>query len=184
MFHPVRPSGTWYFHGPNGEGRDTANYPISREYYPPFTSTGDDAHDTFLTEHGRDDEQRIEAQFRLIPQETDLSSFLTVFARAACRMPKLKEAMVWSSLLWSPDASDPDDEFVSELPYDHYLESLFDQELAWGIAYDKPHLHRLTGGWKPRKLTWQVSIWRPTEALHQLFQNIERQQYGDKLEED
>lgn len=172
MFWPVTPSGAWYFQGPGGKGRQAASYNVTTNHYPPLgPDTNDVVHDEYLTEYGRSGDDIVgEAQFRIVPNEAALTPFLTAFATAASRMPKLKDANLWSPLTWYQYEELPD----SWQKYEH----LNGRPLAWGVAYDKPSEET------SRKLTWRVSNWRPDEKLHALFRNIGREQHGDNVEED
>ncbi|KAJ4381900.1 hypothetical protein N0V86_003269 [Didymella sp. IMI 355093] len=173
MFWPVCPSGSWYFQGPKGEGRHTKGYLIAEQHYPTLLpNTNDFVHDEYLKEHGRPGDNLIGGiGFRVRPNEETLVPFLTAFAKAAVRMPKLKDLNLWSPLIWY---NNEDDIPADWLEYEH----LNDRPLAWGLAYDKPTAKT------PRKLTWRVSTWRPDDQLHTLFQDIGRQEHGNELVED
>ncbi|KAH6633083.1 hypothetical protein C7974DRAFT_433253 [Boeremia exigua] len=173
MFWPISPSGAWYFQGPNGEGGQSISYSVTEDHYPPLgPNTNDVVHDEYLEDRGRSDDNTVGgAGFRITPNDRVLVPFLTAFARAASRMPKLKDASVWCPLVCYRD-----EEGVSL--HGSLYEHLNDLSLAWGITYDKPSLPT------PRKLAWRVSTWRPDEKLHVLFRDIGRIQHGDELEEE
>ena len=171
MFWPVSPSGAWYFQGPGGEGSQTASFAVTEQHFPPTSpDTNDVVHDQYLNEHGRGDDIIAQTQFRVVPNAAVLNPFLTAFAMAASRMPKLKDANLWTPLLWYNNDDVPE----NWVEFQH----LKDRWLAWGVAYDKPSQGN------PRKLTWRVADWRPNERLHALFRNIGHDQHGDTLEED
>lgn len=172
MFWPFSPSGEWYFHGPNGEGKQNASYPVAESHYPPLCpDTNDVVHDEYLAEYGHPDDYIVGGSgFRIVPDEAVIVPFLSAFANAATNMPNLKDANLWSPLVWYQN----DEEKPEWVQY----EDLNDRDLAWGIAYDRPTKET------PRKLTWRVSTWRPDERLHSMFRDIGRKEHGDELEED
>ncbi|KAJ4324519.1 hypothetical protein N0V94_001259 [Neodidymelliopsis sp. IMI 364377] len=177
MFWPVSPSGAWYFRGPNGEGKHVTPYTVTTDHYPPLKPNANDfVHDKYLEENSRQgDDLHGGSEFRTIPDRTIMTPFLTAFAKAASRMPKLKDANIWSPLIIYQNDTHDLEQWQQQ--YQEY-EDLFDSRLAWGIAYDKP------SGGSPRQLTWRVSVWRPDEELHRLFQNIGQKEHGYDLVED
>lgn len=186
-FHMVSPAGSWYFVGPNGEGLTTAASSIGDSSYPPFETT---AYDREMDEE-YDDEAEGQAQdrnvqFRIVPNDLILRPFLVAFAKAATNMTNLREAAIWSPLTWDPGhGSESELEFVSDwVPKDNWVR----RELAWGIAYVAP------GEWafdqkhgddksEVRQFWWKVAKWRPDPELHDLFQDIGRQKYGEDYKE-
>jgi hypothetical protein len=200
MFHPVSPSGVWYFEGPDGEFSDTANYTITPDHYPPLgPNPTDAAHDASLSKQGPGEDISMGSQFRVTPHEANLLPFLTAFATATSRMPKLKHAMIWSPMRWDPDAPDPDerpapndeadDEEDEEYWPDPFQDAITDRQVAWGISYSAPIPAHRDPKWGPRpatsrQLTWQVLPWQPDAEVVELFRNIGREAHGEALEEE
>ncbi|CAN9411096.1 unnamed protein product [Alternaria alternata] len=183
MFHPSRPDGSWYFHGPRGQGRDAVGYAITAASYPPF-----EANDLDAEMEGRLHDQSVlvdlpnghSNEFRITPDEQRLRPLLEGFARAAVQMPSLKRAIIRSPLLWDPTEG--------------YDDGIQRKSLVWGIQYSAedigvnmakhdPTSQREQGYTATRALTWMVGDWHPDAQLHSLFQQIGREKHGEDLVE-
>ncbi|KAJ4351282.1 uncharacterized protein N0V89_006621 [Didymosphaeria variabile] len=146
MFSVAMPSGSWYFKGPLGEGRDTKGYRIRDE------DNGDGSVIECLCGTSEQAASGTRRMFRVTPFDETINPFLEAFANAAANMPKLWEALIWTPLDFSPEGttdSDDEHEEVSEhgqrylsrrlSSYDLTAISQYpDTELAWGIAYIAP----------------------------------------------
>jgi hypothetical protein len=198
MFHPVSPSGTWYFEGPRGEGAGMKGFSITESSYPPLETTeeDDDADEHADEQTGRRDGWGSCTKFRVKPSDNELGPFLAAFARAAANMLSLREWMIWAPLNWDPEygSRDPDDEPEpgDGIDYDLYPDATLHlrnrDPLGWGIAYAAPNVY--TGKRDPgelysgaRQIWWKVGQWRPDPLLHHLFQQIGEQKYGEALKE-
>ncbi|KAL9110349.1 MAG: hypothetical protein Q9227_005080 [Pyrenula ochraceoflavens] len=173
VFHLSSPSGRWYFVGPQGEGRDSKGFEITRSSYPPLEDTSDDEFwDEYIEDNGLRPTEVECKQFRVVPNDEVLVPFLTAFAKAASSMPVLKEAYLWAPLVWRASSIDEyedyDDAQIAKWP---------SEPLAWGIAYAAPATH----GFYPfrgqrysesRQLWWMTAQWRPNDDLRFLFQQI------------
>jgi hypothetical protein len=132
MFHAVSPSGAWYFEGPHGVGVNEGSE-IDESSYPPLETTEDDE-----IADGEFDwdfdwvNHRVFAQYRVKPNNRTLVPFLTAFAKAAIRMPSLKEAALWSPLMFDPGTV----EGYQDFDYKEVARETEDA-LAWGISYAK-----------------------------------------------
>lgn len=182
MFHPVHPSGSWYFKGPDGEGDDTVGRELTMDDYPSLTAIGDedDFHNR-LEDEGDRRSTTEPAEFRIVPIDDKIVPIFSAFAKATSEMPRLKEAALWSHLMWAP----------GELELEYQPEDLVDapeagQFLGFGVQYLKPN----EKVWSPRtgvdysasrQIWWSVGKWRPNEELQELCQNIGRREHGGAL---
>lgn len=184
MFHPMHPSGSWYFQGPQGEGADTVGHQIANSDYPPLKESDAETNfDYLLEDEGDRRSTTVPAEFRIVPIDDILVPLFTAFAKAAATMTKLKEAALWSYLMWEP----------GELDVDYEPEDLVDapaagQQLGFGLQYLRPR----EKVWYPRQgedhsasrqIWWSVAKWRPDATLHALCQDIGRRNHGDELVE-
>jgi hypothetical protein len=88
--HMVTPSGTWYFEGPGGEGRELQGYTLNEFAYPAENYEPEGYGEEMSCDpdsHGRSFEKMRASQFRIYPNEEILRPFLASFARAAANMP-------------------------------------------------------------------------------------------------
>ncbi|KAH4302897.1 hypothetical protein HBH64_055300 [Parastagonospora nodorum] len=187
MFHMVTPSGTYYFEGPRGEGRELMGHEIgSSEEHPEYPS--DDECDVCCTvrEHSRSFEDWVSFQFRICANEGVLVPFLASFAKAAFHMPALKHAVLYSLLSWDVDG---DDDYVDQFHYYEPPKRFFPDSMAWGLEYCAPGIISISMtnsdivNLKERRIRWRVGEWRPDSETHSLFQRIGLQQHGPALEE-
>ncbi|KAF2682517.1 hypothetical protein K458DRAFT_419927 [Lentithecium fluviatile CBS 122367] len=157
MFHPMTPSGSWYFHGFDGEGGHDIGYPVTDNMYPPLDSSNPrDANWHFKDILGIIISPHC---FRKVPNEDTMHAFLEAFAKAAGNMHALRAFSLWSPLAYGS---------------------------AWGIAYARPGeqatLYSPSEDFSSsRQLWWKVGRWRPSASLHKLFQHIGRVGYGEEL---
>ncbi|KAH7393077.1 hypothetical protein BKA66DRAFT_457519 [Pyrenochaeta sp. MPI-SDFR-AT-0127] len=193
MFHISSPSGRWYFQGPNGDGHDTKGFEVTDASYPPLMDTpNDETLDEDADDNGVDVSTTTSCKFRVQPNDEVLVPFLTSFARAASNMPALKEACLWTPLLWDPS---------DVAGYQDFNETQIAKwpggALAWGITYVAPatlgfHIFPGQHYSDSRQLWWTTGNWRPSDELHHLFHSIGDQttgliehwgheQYGQKL---
>jgi hypothetical protein len=160
MFHPMAPSGSWYFHGTEGEGQYNIGYQVTPSMYPPLTSSdlrNVNWHFEELAPSGIGSRY-----FRNVPNEEMMRPFLEAFARAAGNMHVLRAFSLWSPLGGGN---------------------------AWGIAYARPGEQPTIGTlYSPsancnflRQLWWKVHPWRPSAFLHEQFQDIGRAGYCEEL---
>jgi hypothetical protein len=179
-FHPVTPSGAWYFRGKEPESI-TEGFDIDSSHYQPLDTTEDDRcvdHDYDYPEWNCPNK----AQFRTIPIDETIVPFLTAFANATAAMPSLKEAALWSPLTFQPDDIDGE---VDSLDGDS--EESSDGKLAWGLAYTVPGTpHKLyssegTEGSHARQIWWSVGNWRPSPQLARSVREIGKDQHGDQV---
>ncbi|KAJ4988692.1 hypothetical protein SVAN01_05825 [Stagonosporopsis vannaccii] len=181
MFHMVAPSGAWYYKGPRDVGAKEG-FEINELSYPPLWTTENDkvADGEFDWDFDRA-QHRILAQYRVEPNDEILVPFLAAFARAAALMPSLKEAALWSPLLFCPNDVEAYDDFdCTEVA--HATEG----ELAWGISYLKPRTQAFTDVIgedfaASRQMWWYVARWRPDPEIFDLFRQIGRQEHGEPL---
>ena len=181
MFHMASPSGAWYFKGPYDVGAKKG-FQIGESSYPPLETTEDDEVANWKFDWDFDwIAHRVFAQYRVEPNNQTLVPFLTAFAKAAARMPSLKEAALWSPLMFDPKHVEEYDGFdYKEVA--HATEG----ELAWGISYVKPRTLAFTKVIGEdfaafRQMWWYVGRWRPDPELLDLFQQIGRQEHGEQL---
>jgi hypothetical protein len=185
MFHMTSPSGTWYFRGLHNEGA-TEGFDVDENSYPPLTNEGQvgiEDIDRDIMWDGIRWDRCSSSKYRVIPMEDTLGPFLAGFARATASMPSLKEAALWSPLVF--DAEDVD-EFYED--FDHEDLARCSEDLAWGVAYTKPGTIAFRNDpgedySDVRQIWWKVANWRPESELHQLFQIIGRQEHGEGLNE-
>ncbi|CAI6330993.1 unnamed protein product [Periconia digitata] len=168
--HMSSPSGHWYFEGPHGKGHNTSVLEVDQNAYPPLHDTPSDKQwDAFIDDNGLVTENVSTERFRVEPNPAMLTPFLTSFALAARNMPVLKEACLWTPLVWNADEGKYGDAAtVSRYP---------DSDLAWGITYAAPGaygLHTSPGQHHAavRQLWWTTGKWRPSEQVRELFQGI------------
>jgi hypothetical protein len=183
-FHMVSPSGTWYFEGPRGEGRDLKGYEIDESSYPPLEMTEEDEDAEFAIQEGTRSFQSIYCfMFRMSPNNDILGPFLTSFAKAAANMPDLRRAVLWSPLRWDVYYEEDDFEYFQP-PYKFYSEGV-----SWGLVYYMPgeseSFQTYPGEVQSdaRQIWWSVGEWRPNPEIHSLFQQIGRQKHGEALKE-
>lgn len=187
MFHMSTPSGLWYFHGPPVVGA-TTGYSVTEDAYPPLSDLEEDSDDDREAAYVNWNQDQVIYSYRVVPNEATLIPFLTAFATAAAQMHVLKEVALWCPLKYDTDSigEDPDSEVytASELG----LESDFNRELAWGIAYAAPGEPFFSGipeeqSSDHHRMWWSVAGWRPSVELHNLFQRIGCGRHGGKLDE-
>jgi hypothetical protein len=181
MFHPVSPSGVWYFEGLHDVGVDEG-LEVDESSYPPFETTEDDeVADSQIEWDFQWVEHHVFAQYRVKPNNKTLVPFLTAFARAAALMPSLQEAALWSPLMFDPGSIEEYEGFdYKEVAY------AVEDELAWGIAYAKPGIQAFTDILGEhfaafRQMWWYVGDWRPNPELLDLFRQIGRQEQGEQI---
>jgi hypothetical protein len=69
MFHIANPTGTWYFQGPKGEGRDVVGLEVTEAGYPPYEESKLDIEmESILAECGSQRRNVGESQFRITPK--------------------------------------------------------------------------------------------------------------------
>jgi hypothetical protein len=194
MFSVIMPSGSWYFKGPLGEGRDTKGYRVQKkEAYPPMKNDDDNRVNKCICGISGEAGSGTRRMFRVTPFDETINPFFEAFANAAANMPKLKEALIWTPLYFSPEGTtDSDDEYedISEQgkrylsrrlsSYDLTTISQYpNTALAWGIAYVAPNGVPFDNGeanCPARQLWWRVGQWRPNPELHAAFQMIGKAQ--------
>jgi hypothetical protein len=189
MFHPSRPDGSWYFSGPQGQGRSAVSYDINNASYPPFKATDLD-HDMHLLDESNclsrlpNDASNM---FRIIPDETRLRPLLEGFSRAAAQMRSLKRAIIWTSLHWSPDCDYEESQGWDIEPkqrgYNWAIQYSDQDNGVWGTPSRHFRSRQTKDDPTVRCLIWMVSKWRPDAELHSLFQNIGREKHGNDLVE-
>jgi hypothetical protein len=189
MFHVSTPSGGWYFEGLQNEKAPSKGFQITEAHYPPFSTKSKDKRMDRKVDHIQWEMYR-QAVFRVVPNEDTLVPFLTAFAKAAVRMPSLKQAALWCPL--QINAND-----VSSFYKGYHGEGLIDppfyrpysittlDELAWGVAYTAPGEKNFNNGKDPlqmRELSWRTgNKWRPSSELRATFQQIGLERYGNDL---
>ncbi|KAK1716180.1 uncharacterized protein BDZ83DRAFT_42998 [Colletotrichum acutatum] len=178
-FHPVTPSGSWYFMGPRGEGKDVQGYPVEGVGY---ASQGHSANsDTIILGHA----PCRPSGWRLKPNPDTLYPLLTAFAKAAAKMPRLREAMIWAPIWWYLG-----DHISPKFSYNRGFDMMNSQRsLGWGIGYTAPDADEASGSVESddedvRLFEWRTGSWEADEALKQLFHNIGRETHGDEFEDD
>lgn len=208
MFSPSMPSGSWYFKGPLGEGGNARGYQIlEEEAYP-------ELRDDDVERRGDCDYRQLSCgfrsneypdsnrviTFRISPNEEMINPFLKAFAKAATNMPRLKEALLWAPLDFSPDGvTDSDDgseyEECSEQGQRYCPRRLSSYELesiarypeialAWGFAYVAPRgapFDKEEKNAVSRQLWWRVGQWRPNVEIHETIQQIGQAEHGAPL---
>jgi hypothetical protein len=181
MFHMASPSGAWYFEGPIDVGAKEG-FEIAETSYPPLKITEEDeVSDLYFDWDFEWDDHRVFAQYRVEPNNKVLVPLLTAFAKAAALMPSLKEAALWSPLMFGPDHVREYNNFNRE-EVSHYTQG----ELAWGMSYAKPRMQAFNKAIGKdfsafRQMWWYVGRWRPDPELLDLFQQIGFQEHGEQL---
>ncbi|GKT47708.1 uncharacterized protein ColSpa_07889 [Colletotrichum spaethianum] len=106
-------------------------------------------------------------------------------------MPRLKEAMIWSPIWWSPG-----DHAKARFYYHKSFDMMNNQRpLGWGIGYNAPGTGRESDGLNSaaseesddedvRLFEWRTGSWEPDEAMKDLFHEIGREQHGDEFDDD
>ncbi|KAH7400508.1 hypothetical protein DE146DRAFT_611441 [Phaeosphaeria sp. MPI-PUGE-AT-0046c] len=184
MFHMVAPSGSWYFEGPRGEGRDLSGHALDEDSYP---SDNDDEDYCPSDERDRSFEEYTTFWFRVSPNIKVLRPLLLGFAKAAANMPTLKQAVLWAPLKWYPDGDDDYDGAMFD--YFQGPDNAYSDEFAWGVAYCCPGEYAFieTNDNRPkckiRHLGWEVGNWRPDPSLAEAFREIGRAEHGNDLDE-
>ena len=188
-FHMVSPSGKWYFKGlRETEKGQLKGYELDESAYPPLETTTDDEYWCDRVDEV-DWDETSDAQFRVVPDDEAILPFLEAFAKAAARMPKLKDAILWCPLTFAtqPDDSGDDVDYLECAIPDRF--KFGPDNLAWGIAYTKPNQKAFGGRADEdynaeRQLWWLVgNRWRPSSHLHERFRQIGREKYGHGLVE-
>ena len=183
-FHPVSPTGAWYFRGLEPESIESG-FEVTSAHYPPYdTSSADEAnHDDYDTYIEWDDHTC--AQFRAIPNDELIEPMLTAFARATKNMPSLKAAVLWSPLQFLVDDVGGVYETIFRKSGDS--EGFIERRLGWGVIYSAPcsgvnSYPLLQGGpCMKRQLWWKVANWRPNPVLRGMFQGIGNSAYQSEL---
>jgi hypothetical protein len=188
MFHIVAPSGSWYFEGPRGEGRDIHGRTLTEEDYLSDDEDVPDGHGWC----GCDDRDRSWEDypmccFRVSPNIKVLKPFLLGFANAAASMPKLKEAIIWAPLKFHRYGEDSFDDGAFD--YFHGPDEAHNRDFAWAVAYNCPgewSMLKIGDEWlkcDTRYLGWEVGHWRPDSILAEAFHKIGRAEHGDAMKE-
>ncbi|GKT52869.1 hypothetical protein ColTof4_13158 [Colletotrichum tofieldiae] len=184
-FHPVTPTGSWYFVGPRGEGSNVQGYPVDGIEYSGGGQVIEG--DTIIMGHA----PCRPSGWRLKPNPETLHPFLTAFAKAAAKMPRLKEAMIWSPIWWSPGSH-----ARARFSYHSSFDMMNNQRpLGWGIGYNAPGTDRESDGLDSaaseesdnenvRLFEWRTGSWEPSEELKDLFHEIGRKEFGDEFDDD
>ncbi|OLN83427.1 hypothetical protein CCHL11_03119 [Colletotrichum chlorophyti] len=181
-FHPVTPSGSWYFVGPRGEGRGVQGYSVSGIEYTSENQS---------TNGGEDEDHSLHipcqpSLWRVEPNPDTLYPMLLGFAKAAARMPRLREAMIWSPIRWSPGNQ------RSRFGYNSAYSMLNSgKSLGWGIGYNAPGSdedddafeHEDSDDDDIRIFEWRTARWEPNDEIKAAFHEIGREQYGDELDD-
>lgn len=182
MFHPASPSGAWYFEGScDVDTGPNEGFEINDSSYPPLECTDEDGNADYQVDWDFDfDSHRLYAQYRVRPVNKTLLPFLTAFAKAAALMPSLKEAALWSLLMFYPKDMEEYEGFDYK-EVSHVVEG----ELAWGVAYTSPRIQGFTDAIGEdfaafRQMWWYVGDWRPDPELLDLFRQIGRQEQDDE----
>jgi hypothetical protein len=186
MFHMVSPSGHWNFIGPDGEGRNTAAFEVTGASYPPLETTSYDEKmdDQVVWEGSYRNKGTLNTRIRIVPNNTTLRPFLAAFAKAASDMKALQEAMLWCPLIL-----DSCNGYGEEIETDWLPKNGANPDrLAWGVHYTAPDEIDCTDQGERRRtevpqIYWKVGKWRPDPWLHELFQQIGRNPWGDCLKE-
>ncbi|KAG9206994.1 hypothetical protein G6514_000285 [Epicoccum nigrum] len=182
MFHPVSPSGAWYFEGScDVDTGPNEGFEIDDLSYPPLEYADEDGNADYEVDWDFNfDSHPVYAQYRVKPVKKTLEPFLTAFTKAAALMPSLKEAALWSPLMFYPKD-------MKEYEGFDYKEvsQVVEGELAWGIAYAKPRTQCFTDAIGEdfaafRQMWWYVGDWRPDPELLDLFRLIGREEQDDE----
>lgn len=181
-FNPFSPSGSWYFHGPMAEGRDDIGYNVTETMYPPLEDHKNDD-DRWHRERVLGGISAYRSQMRIVPNERTIVPFLSAFAKAAANMHALKDAILWAPLVYNPIGIE--DSYLEANLYTRGLTHNWG-DVVWCIAYCRPGEPALLV--KPgmdkcvaRQIWWKVGRWRPNAALHDVFQNIGKVDYGEEV---
>ena len=184
-FHPVSPTGAWYFRGLEPESFESG-FEVTSAHYPPYeTSSADQAnhddHDFTYINWA----ETASAQFRAIPNDQLIEPLLSSFARATKNMPSLKAANLWSPLQSMGDdvGGAYENIFRESEDSERYINSI----LGWGVIYSAPGFGMdlcqslQSGPSTKRQLWWKVAKWRPTPALREMFQSIGNSAHQSEL---
>ncbi|KAK2875646.1 hypothetical protein FQN49_001544 [Arthroderma sp. PD_2] len=168
-FEPMSPSGTWYFQGPRGEGRETNTpFEVTQAHYPPVEENPQDEEwDDVWAEEGGRWENFEPNMFRVVPIDEAIEPFLDAFVKALEKMPLLEEVELFTRLQFLPGKG-------VEKNYDEDGEG---KGYMWGLRYLLPK-----DSGRPL-LEWHVGDWRPSQSLLQRFHDIATQRSGNPLEE-
>lgn len=177
MFSNSHPSGLYYF---SGQPSTMPGYEITPEHYPPLIQTDldreDDSDDDAIYDFDSNDVSHV-CFTRVFPQEPALTQFLGAFAKAAGRMPQLKDFVLWTPIqIRADDLMERLPDF-DPLSISKHATSCHLAELAWGIAYTAPGVD-FPIRWEKsldisiRNLWWKVGGWRPDAELATLFHKI------------
>ncbi|KAF1948138.1 hypothetical protein CC80DRAFT_541153 [Byssothecium circinans] len=177
LFHMTSPTGSWYFQGPQGEGRTTPSSTITTSAYPPFVRN-EEFCEYDVEDHGLRWCNFTTTQFRVVSIDENIVPFMTAFAKAATNMQNLKEAALWCPLAFQAvdiDRAYEDAELNPDSMPD--IAMRLDIELAWGLAYAAPGqraLHVSPGIQKAsyRPFWWHFGLWRSSGKLHGLLKCI------------
>jgi hypothetical protein len=182
MFHQASPSGAFYFEGSRDvDTGPNEGFEIDDSSYPPWKCTDEDGNADYEVDWDFDfDSHRVYAQYRVKPVNKTLVPFLTAFAKAAAIMPSLKEAALWSPLMFYPKEMEEYEGFDYK-----EVSKVVEGELAWGVAYTKPGTQGFTDAIGEdfaafRQMWWYVGDWRPEPELLDLFRQIGRQEQADE----
>jgi hypothetical protein len=182
MFPQASPSGAFYFEGScDVDTGPNEGYEIDDSSYPPLECTDEDGNADYEVDWDFDfDSHRVYAQYRVKPVNKTLVPFLTAFAKAAVLMPSLKEAALWSPLMFYPKEMEEYEGFDYK-----EVSRVVEGELAWGVAYTKPETQGFTDAIGEdfaafRQMWWYVGDWRPDPELLDLFRQIGRQEQDDE----
>ncbi|EFQ97630.1 hypothetical protein MGYG_00668 [Nannizzia gypsea CBS 118893] len=167
-FQPMSPSGTWYFQGPRGEGRDITPFEVTQTHYPLLKENPEDEHwDEVWDYNGGRWDDFDPNMFRIMPIDEAIEPFLGAFVKALEKMSLLEEVELFTCIRFSP----------GEGIYENYPESSYGKEYIWGLRYllPKDSGHPL--------LEWHVGNWRPSQNLLRSFHDIAKQRSRNSLEE-
>ncbi|KAK2017524.1 hypothetical protein LZ32DRAFT_635174 [Colletotrichum eremochloae] len=183
--HPVTPSGSWYFIGPRGEGKDVKGYPVDGiEYLGESQNTKGK---TMIMGHA----PCRPSGWRLEPNPETLHPLLSAYAKAAAKMPRLKEAIIWSPIWWSP-GNHARPRFSYHSTFDMVNNK---RSLGWGIGYNAPGTDiesndtgsassEYSDDGNARLFEWRTGSWEPDDALKDLFHEIGREKHGEEFDDD
>ncbi|KAK1585392.1 uncharacterized protein LY79DRAFT_558466 [Colletotrichum navitas] len=184
-FHPATPSGSWYFLGPRGEGNGVQGYPVDGIEY--IGESHDAGGGTIIMGHA----PCRPSGWRLKPNPETLHPLLSAYAKAAAKMPRLKEAIIWSPIWWSPG-----NHARPRFSYHSYFDMVNNKRsLGWGIGYNAPGTD--TESDRPesassddsddgdvRLFQWRTGSWEPDDSLKDLFHEIGREKHGEEFDDD
>ncbi|KAF3003207.1 hypothetical protein E8E13_009710 [Curvularia kusanoi] len=180
-FHPVSPTGAWYFRGVHEPDSVEGGFEITPAHYPPYETSPEDEEVDGDDDNYIEWDQISEAQYRVVPNDELIEPFLTAFARATDAMPSLKVAAVWSILQLM--ASDMGGVYATE-----DYKNFGSRKLGWGVVYSAPGFGDSRCGLEVqqsanRQLWWKVANWRPTPRLKELIQGIGETEHKSDLKE-